>query len=140
MSPASLPLWADLLASVLLVLGAFFALVGAWGLARLDDFFKRLHGPSKASTLGVGCALLASALVFACAGRASWHELLITVFVFVTAPVAAQLLIQAALKEQAEQQARSAQAAQLAIQPRAPPAAETESPPLAAPARPTPPG
>lgn len=134
MNPTSLPLWADLLASALLLLSAFFALVGAWGLARLDDFFKRLHGPSKASTLGVGCALLASALVFACAGRASWHELLITLFVFITAPVAAQLLIQAALKEQQEQ------LAQPALRPHAPPAAETESPPRAAPARPTPPG
>ena len=128
MNPASLPLWADLLASVLLVLAAGFALVGAWGLARLDDFFKRLHGPSKASTLGVGCSLLASALVFACAGRASWHELLITVFVFVTAPVAAQLLIQAALKEQP------------ALRPALPPAAETESPPPSRSTEPEPPG
>jgi multicomponent K+:H+ antiporter subunit G len=128
MSPVSLPLWADLLASVLLVLAAGFALVGAWGLARLDDFFKRLHGPSKASTLGVGCSLLASALVFACAGRASWHELLITVFVFVTAPVAAQLLIQAALKEQPS------------LHPDGPPAAGKESPPPAGSAAPTPPG
>lgn len=128
MNPASLPLWADLLASVLLVLAAGFALVGAWGLARLDDFFKRLHGPSKASTLGVGCSLLASALVFACAGRASWHELLITVFVFVTAPVAAQLLIQAALKDQPS------------LRPDVPPAAGKESPPPAGSTATTPPG
>ena len=127
MNPVSLPLWADLLASVLLVLAAGFALVGAWGLARLDDFFKRLHGPSKASTLGVGCSLLASALVFACAGRASWHELLITVFVFVTAPVAAQLLIQAALKEQP------------ALRPALPRAEGTESPPPTRSTEPAPP-
>lgn len=102
-APSSLPLWADLLASVLLLLAAGFALVGAWGLVKLNDFFKRLHGPSKASTLGVGFSLLASAVVFACAGRTSWHELLITVFVFVTAPVAAQMLIQAALKDEPSQ-------------------------------------
>ena len=128
MTPASLPLWADLLASALLVLAAAFALIGAWGLVRLDDFFKRLHGPSKASTLGVGCALLASALVFACARRASWHELLITLFVFVTAPVAAQLLIQAALKEQPT------------LRPDVPRAAETESPPPTRAAPTAPPG
>ena len=128
MTPTGLPLWADLLASALLVLAAAFALVGAWGLVRLDNFFKRLHGPSKASTLGVGCALLASALVFACAGRASWHELLITLFVFVTAPVAAQLLIQAALKEQP------------ALRPDVPPAAETGSPPPGPSAPTAPPG
>lgn len=126
--PASLPLWADILASVLLVLAAGFALVGAWGLARLDDFFKRLHGPSKASTLGVGLSLLASALVFACAGHASWHELLITVFVFVTAPVAAQLLIQAALKDRPSE--RPALPA-VAVRPTAVPPAKADAKPPA---------
>ena len=47
MNPASLPLWADLLASVLLVLAAGFALVGAWGLARLDDFSSACTAPAK---------------------------------------------------------------------------------------------
>ncbi|WP_088279288.1 Na+/H+ antiporter subunit G [Ideonella sp. A 288] len=93
-----LPLWADALASVLLVVGAAFALVGAIGLARLSDFFKRLHGPSKATTLGVGCVLLASALVAALTGKPSLHEGLITVFLFLTAPVSAHLLVQLALK------------------------------------------
>lgn len=97
MTPA-LPAWADALAAVLLVIGAAFALIGSIGLARLSDFFKRLHGPSKATTLGVGCVLLASALVAAVAGRASFHELLITVFLFLTAPVSAYLLVQLALK------------------------------------------
>jgi multicomponent K+:H+ antiporter subunit G len=98
MNAAALPLWADVLASVLLVVGAAFALVGSIGLARLSDFFKRLHGPSKATTLGVGCVLLASALVAALAGKASFHELLITLFLFLTAPVSAHLLIQLALR------------------------------------------
>ncbi len=94
----TLPLWADALAAVLLVIGAGFALVGSIGLARLSDFFKRLHGPSKATTLGVGCVLAASALVTAAAGRPSLHELLIAVFLFLTAPVSAHLLVQLALK------------------------------------------
>ena len=94
----NLPMWADALAAVLLVIGAAFALVGSIGLARLSDFLKRLHGPSKATTLGVGCVLLASALVAGVAGRASFHELLITVFLFLTAPVSAHLLVQLALK------------------------------------------
>ena len=93
-----LPLWADALAALLLVIGAGFALVGSIGLARLSDFFKRLHGPSKATTLGVGCVLAASALVTALAGRPSLHELLIAVFLFLTAPVSAHLLVQLALK------------------------------------------
>ena len=89
----------EILIAVLLVLGAGFALVGSWGLARLHDFFKRLHGPSKATTLGVGCVLIASGLWFSVRGLASWHELLITLFLFLTAPVSAHLLIKAALKQ-----------------------------------------
>lgn len=98
MNLTALPLWADALAAALLVIGAGFALVGSIGLARLSDFFKRLHGPSKATTLGVGCVLLASGLVAALAGTASGHELLIVVFLFLTAPVSAHLLVQLALK------------------------------------------
>jgi multicomponent K+:H+ antiporter subunit G len=84
--------------AALLVVGVLFALVGSWGLAKFEDFFKRLHGPSKATTLGVGCVLVASMLWFALQGRASGHELLITLFLFLTAPVSAHLLVKAAMK------------------------------------------
>jgi multicomponent K+:H+ antiporter subunit G len=93
-----LPFWADALAAVLVVVGAAFALVGSLGLAKLSDFLKRLHGPTKASTLGVGCVLIASMLYFSARGEATWHELLITLFVFLTAPVSAHLLVKAAMR------------------------------------------
>jgi multicomponent K+:H+ antiporter subunit G len=92
-----LPLLIDLLLSALVVLGGVFALIGAWGLAKFRDFLKRLHGPTKASTVGVGAVLLASMGYFATVGRPSAHELLITLFVFLTAPVAAHLLVKAAM-------------------------------------------
>lgn len=95
---ARLPLWVDVLVALLLVAGAFFALVGAFGLAKLSTFEKRLHGPTKAATLGVGGVLLASIPYFAVRdGGLYGHELLITAFVFVTAPISAHLLIKAAL-------------------------------------------
>jgi multicomponent K+:H+ antiporter subunit G len=84
-------------AAILIVIAAFFLLVGAVGLARLPDFYMRLHAPTKASTLGVGGILIASMLVAAAQGRAGVAELLITLFVFVTAPVSANLMAQAAL-------------------------------------------
>lgn len=84
-------------AAILIVIAAFFLLVGAIGLARLPDFYMRLHAPTKASTLGVGGVLVASMLVSAAQGRAGVAELLITLFVFVTAPVSANLMAQAAL-------------------------------------------
>jgi multicomponent K+:H+ antiporter subunit G len=95
----ALPAWLDLLLTLLVGIGAFFALVGSWGLAKLGDFLKRLHGPTKATTLGVGCVLIASALYFMTRGLGtSLHELLITLFLFMTAPVSAHLLIKAALR------------------------------------------
>jgi multicomponent K+:H+ antiporter subunit G len=93
----ALPLWLDLLLAVLASIGAFFALVGSIGLAKLSSFLKRLHGPTKASTLGVGCVLIASVGYFAAAGTPSLHELLITLFIFMTAPVSAHLLVKAAM-------------------------------------------
>ncbi len=92
-----LPVIAELLIAALLIIGALFSLVGSWGLARLSDFYLRLHGPSKATTLGVGCVLAGSALYFGLTGTASLHEALIAVFLFLTAPVSAHLLIKAAL-------------------------------------------
>lgn len=98
-----LPIWLDVLLAVLVVTGAGFALIGSLGLAKLSDFLKRVHGPTKASTLGVGCVLVASAAYFTARGLssgegASLHELMITLFVFLTAPVSAHLLVKAALK------------------------------------------
>lgn len=87
----------EVLASLLLLVAAFFALVGAIGLVRLPDFFMRLHAPTKATTLGVGGILLAS-MVVSLKDGVVLHELLITLFLFVTAPVSAHLLSQAALR------------------------------------------
>lgn len=96
---SELALWLDVLLTLLVVIGTAFALIGSWGLVKLSDFFKRLHGPTKATTLGVGCVLIASALWFSFArSSVSLHELLITLFLFMTAPVSAHLLIKAALK------------------------------------------
>jgi multicomponent K+:H+ antiporter subunit G len=84
--------------SFCLVAGGFFALTGAIGLVRLPDFFMRLHAPTKATTLGVGGALIASMLYFVGSGRPAVHELLITLFLFLTAPVSALMLAKAALQ------------------------------------------
>jgi multicomponent K+:H+ antiporter subunit G len=93
----TLPLWVQVPAAVLLVIGGVFAVVGAVGMVRFGDFFMRLHAPTKSSTLGVGGVLLASMLVSWARGQPGLHELLITLFVFITAPVSANLLSMAAL-------------------------------------------
>ena len=82
----------------LLAVGSAFVLVGAFGLVRLSEFFKRLHGPTKASTLGVGCLLVASVGYHAFIGSDPQpRELLITAFLFITAPISAHLMAKAAL-------------------------------------------
>jgi multicomponent K+:H+ antiporter subunit G len=80
----------------LVVAGSVFALLGSVGLVRFPDFYMRLHGPSKATTLGIGCLLLASVLHFAGRGALSFHEALFTMFVVLTTPVSAHLLARAA--------------------------------------------
>lgn len=89
--------WTEIAVSVLLLIGGGFALLGSIGLARLPDFFTRLHGPTKATTLGVGALLIAS-IVQAEEG-VSFRELAITLFLVITAPVTAHLLSKAALAE-----------------------------------------
>ncbi|MBA1272459.1 Na+/H+ antiporter subunit G [Stutzerimonas azotifigens] len=95
-----MPLWIEIIICVLLLLGSAFALVGAIGLYRLPDFFTRLHAPTKATTLGVGGIVVASMLFFSSQGDGlSLHEPLITLFLFLTAPVAAHMLAKAALQQ-----------------------------------------
>lgn len=88
----------DILLSILIITGAAFTFIGSLGLLRLKDFYTRLHGPTKATTLGVGCILIASAVYFSHQGGGiSLHEILVTLFLFITAPVSAHLLSKAAL-------------------------------------------
>ena len=88
----------QILLSLLLLAGCFFILVGALGLVRLSDFFKRLHAPTKASTLSVGCVLVCSVAYHIFLGEDPQpRELLITVFLFITAPVSAHMMAKAAL-------------------------------------------
>lgn len=88
----------EILLLVLLAVGSFFALLGAFALLKLSSFLRRLHGPTKASTAGVGCILLAS-IVFHTFYGTGLHprELLIVVFLFLTAPVSAHMMSRATL-------------------------------------------
>jgi multicomponent K+:H+ antiporter subunit G len=78
--------------------GAVFLMVGSIGLFRLPDFYMRLHGPTKASTLGIGAILMASIIFFSFRGNSlSIKEFLIILFLFLTAPITANMLAKAAL-------------------------------------------
>ncbi|HEC73225.1 MAG TPA: Na+/H+ antiporter subunit G [Methylophaga aminisulfidivorans] len=98
----------EIILSILVLLGGFFTLVGSIGLFKLPDFYMRLHGPTKASTLGVGAVLLASAIHFSFkTNEISLHEILVTLFLFITAPVSAHLMAKAALHIKVKQEKRT---------------------------------
>lgn len=79
-----------------IILGAFFIFVGSYGMIKLPELMSRLHGPSKATTLGVGGFLVGSMIHFgATEGRISIQEILITFFLFITAPVTAHFIAKA---------------------------------------------
>ena len=87
-----------LLTGCFLIVGALFLMVGSIGLFRLPDFYMRLHGPTKASTLGIGAILMASIIFFSFRGSGiSIKEFLIILFIFLTAPITANMLAKAAL-------------------------------------------
>lgn len=86
------------LAIALLILGALFILIGAIGLVKLPDFYTRLHAPTKASTLGIGSILIASMMLHMVDDRGvNVQELVISLFLFITAPVSAYMMAKAAL-------------------------------------------
>ena len=85
---ADLPSWAALIVALLLLLGSGLALTGSIGLLRLRSFYERVHAPTLGTTLGIGCVLLASMLLFSVLQtRLVLHELLIAVFMVITTPV-----------------------------------------------------
>jgi multicomponent Na+:H+ antiporter subunit G len=78
-----------------LLSGSFFILLSALGVLRFPDLFTRMHAAAKAATFGTGLMLLGTIFYFR-----SWaiiiESLLITVFIFLTMPVASHLIARAA--------------------------------------------
>jgi len=91
-----MPFVVELVISLLIVTGGVFLLVGSFGMIKLRDLLTRLHAPTKASTVGLGSVLIASMLFFWVErGHFTIHELLITLFIFLTAPITANLIAKA---------------------------------------------
>ncbi|MEM8728930.1 MAG: Na+/H+ antiporter subunit G [Pseudomonadota bacterium] len=92
----TLPLWVEITVSLSLVISGIFGIVGSYGLIKLKDTLQRLHAPTKATTLGVGGVLIASMIFFfGQDGKISFHELLITLFLLITAPITANFIAKA---------------------------------------------
>jgi multicomponent Na+:H+ antiporter subunit G len=85
----------NILVSLFLVTGALFSLLAAVGLVRMPDVFTRMQAGTKAATLGLALLMLAVTFHFGQVQIAT-RALLVSVFVIMTSPVAAQMLAQAA--------------------------------------------
>ena len=80
----------EIFLAAILVMGGIFGLIGSYCLLRLKDPMQRLHAPTKSTTLGVGATLIVSALgILWTTGNVTWHEILVSIFLFVTAPLTA---------------------------------------------------
>jgi len=79
------------IAAILLVLGSLFMLLSAVGTWRFPDIFTRMHAATKASSFGVGL-MLAAGVVYFNDGWTIVQSVLIIVFIFLTAPVAAHMI------------------------------------------------
>ena len=91
--------WNEIVASILLCLGAFFTVTGAVGILRMPDFYSRIHPAGKSDTLGM--LLITVGLMF----LVNWLSVdwlvasklvLIVIFVLITAPTATHAITRAA--------------------------------------------
>lgn len=85
----------EFLSTVLLIVGASFLLLAAFGLLRMPDLFMRMSSASKGTTLGVGCMLLAVGVHFPGFGITT-RAIAGILFFFTTTPVAAHMTARAA--------------------------------------------
>jgi len=81
-----------------ILLGSFFALAGALGLARMPDVFTRMHAASVTDTAGVGLLILGMILQAGPSLTAVKLFILLALFVF-TGPVVTHALAQTCLHE-----------------------------------------
>lgn len=94
----ALPVWADVLIGVLLIISGLLSLTGALGMVRIREFFTRIHPLALGSTLAIWCLGAALVLFFSLTYETlvlrAW---LVVVFMAITVPVTVVLLARAAL-------------------------------------------
>ncbi len=90
----------DVMTVVFLTLGCFVAFSGALGILRMPDFYTRVHAAGKNDSLAqflfMSALLLQAPWYAGIGGPAAVRLALISVFIFVTAPVATHAITKAA--------------------------------------------
>ena len=81
----------EILIMIVAGLGVLFILLGGVGILRMPDTYLRLSATTKAATLGSGFMLVSAALYFNSLS-VNTRVIVIILFLFLTAPVAAHLI------------------------------------------------
>ncbi len=84
----------DIVTAILWLAGSAFALLAAVGVLRMPDVFTRMQASTKASTFGLGCLLIGTALQMGDFG-AFIRAASIGAFVLLTTPVAGHVIARA---------------------------------------------
>ncbi len=87
----------DYIGTAIVSLGIALMAITALGLARLPDFFSRVHAVSKTETMGIALVLV-GLIVNEGVSQVSLKLGLIAVFIAIANPVAAHVLTRAALR------------------------------------------
>lgn len=89
-----MPLWVEIVASILIVLSGIVTLIGSIGLVKLRYFRKRIHAPTLGNSLGLWFLMVASMMIsYVLGDRLFFHEMLVVVFIFMTSPISWTLLM-----------------------------------------------
>lgn len=89
-----IPLWIEIIASILIVLSGIVTLIGNLGLVTLKYFRRRIHAPTLGNSLGLWFLMAASMLIsYVLGDRLFFHEMLVVIFIFMTSPISWTLLM-----------------------------------------------
>lgn len=84
-----------ILATICIIIGLFFMVVGALGLLRFPDFYTRAHASGKCDTLGEGM-MLVGFILYEGMTLISIKLLLLAIFIFISSPTAVHALVHVA--------------------------------------------
>lgn len=91
----------EIIASLVLLTGAVFAFIAALGMVRMPDLFCRMHAATKAGAFGASLIVLA-VILFMPQLRVIIQGILIVLFFYLTAPVAAHMIARVGLQRKAK--------------------------------------
>lgn len=93
----------EIVIGILILVGAFFMLISALGILRFKDLFSRMHASTKATSFGLLLLIIGVSLYFN-----MWpvylKSILIIIFIYLTAPLAAHSLAKSFLESKKSRQ------------------------------------